>query len=220
MNISNLIVPIVALTLVAGYFVLPFLLFKSPTKGEHYSFLRYFPIEMAGEGNLTKRTFFMVYSLLAVTALSFSYALTFINLHAPLFVSAMVCFIASSVALFFNCSYSLENYRGHVYSAAALYIFLVGGELMLGSMYFALQGRTFDYSPALMIVSLILGILFLLAIFSPKLKKWAYLEKTEQDGKTIYVRPKVSPLGLLEWLCILMHGINMVLFIINYFLAG
>lgn len=220
MTISNLVLPIVALTLVAGYFVLPFVLFKSEGKGERYSFLRYFPIEMAGEGNLKKRTFFTVYSFMTVTALAFSYALTFMNFRAPLFISAMVCFLASSVALFFNCSYSLENYRGHIYSAAALYIFLVGGELMLGAMYFALQGRTFDYSPALMIVSLVLGLLLLLAIFSPKLKKWAYLEKSEENGKTIYVRPKVSPLGLLEWLCILMHGINMILFVINYFLVG
>lgn len=42
-----------------------------------------------------------------------------------------------------------------------------------------------------------------------------YLEKSEENGKTIYVRPKNSILAIYEWMFIFAHGLNMILLAIN-----
>lgn len=52
----------------------------------------------------------------------------------------------------------------------------------------------------LSILSFIIAIFYFILVMNPKLTTWAKLEKVEQNGKTIYQRPKVFYLALCEWL--------------------
>lgn len=51
----------------------------------------------------------------------------------------------------------------------------------------------------LSVISFVVAIFYFILVMNPKLSSWAKVDKVEQDGKTIYQRPKVFYLALCEW---------------------
>ncbi len=60
----------------------------------------------------------------------------------------------------------------------------------------------------------IIGGIMIVALFNPKLRDWAKLDRTEVDGVTVYEKPKINWLALYEWISIILcHVIGLILFI-------
>lgn len=59
------------------------------------------------------------------------------------------------------------------------------------------------------------GMIGALPMMNPKLNEWDRLEKTEVNGATIYVRPKINHLSTYMWGCMILVGLFHLLLIIN-----
>ena len=70
------------------------------------------------------------------------------------------------------------------------------------------------------IISLLFAVFYFLVIMNPKLTSWAKVEKVEQDGKTIYQRPKYFTLAFSEWLSIFGVPVASVLIALTYILIN
>jgi len=75
----------------------------------------------------------------------------------------------------------------------------------------------YEFNMVIGIIMGVLGFILLALLFIPQLKKWMYMDKVEENGTTIYIRPKVCSLAIVEWIFFLAQLINMILLIINYF---
>lgn len=64
-------------------------------------------------------------------------------------------------------------------------------------------------------IFLAFSLLSLVQLLNPKLKDWGMMEKTEVNGATIYVRPRVNWLAFSLWSTYLLVVIYQVLFIAN-----
>lgn len=64
-------------------------------------------------------------------------------------------------------------------------------------------------------IFLALGFLSLFQLLNPKYKNWYLMQKTEVDGATIYIRPKVNWLATSLWSTYVLVSIYQVLFIVN-----
>ena len=61
----------------------------------------------------------------------------------------------------------------------------------------------------------VLALLLVILLLNPKLSSWAKKNKTEQDGATYFLRPKVNFLALTEWIYIASLGITLILLIVD-----
>lgn len=216
MNTIGFIFPTIALILTLNFIISPLYLFNAGKgREEKYSYLRYFPCEIASASKMRRKVILIVNGTLMCASLALAYSMGLAGLPHPVFVSAMILYLISAVSLFFIIAYSLENYKGHLIAFSISYVTFWGGDIMMGLMFFLRQDRLYDFSPYIELVLGILGLLLIVPMFLPQLKHWANLEKSEENGKVIYVRPKISPLGFLEWLLIFMQALNMVLFLID-----
>lgn len=80
----------------------------------------------------------------------------------------------------------------------------------------------FDMNSVIAWIGFALAIISAIPLINPKLNDWYKLEKTEVDGATIYVRPKINWLATYIWgafiataLFQLLFGINSILVLIN-----
>jgi hypothetical protein len=199
--------PLLGLILGLVIVILPSLLFKG--KGERYSYLRYFPCELAS--SLKGRVILLTVSLLFGFSGSLAFVYNLINCRSGLFITSWILEALSFFAFIGVLLYGLDNYKAHIISDALFFVGEAGGDLALLFALLFSQGRHYDFNEPIQIIFGILGLFLLCLFFLPKLKKWSYLEKSEEDGKTVYVRPKVSPLALLEWVFLLGQLLNMVL---------
>jgi hypothetical protein len=70
------------------------------------------------------------------------------------------------------------------------------------------------------IFSFVIALFYFLLVMNPKLTSWAKVEKAEQNGKTIYKRPKYFVLAFTEWLCIFGLPLSSLLGLITYILIN
>ena len=63
-----------------------------------------------------------------------------------------------------------------------------------------------------------IAILIFISLCNPKLFNWSRMEKTEQDGKTIYIKPKVNYLALYEWIYFLLYQVSCIIVSVNFLL--
>lgn len=61
-------------------------------------------------------------------------------------------------------------------------------------------GSNYDFLIFLSVMFGFLGFVSLLSLLNPKLSSWAKMDKTEEDGKTYYVKPKINFYALYEWI--------------------
>lgn len=111
----------------------------------------------------------------------------------------------------------LSLYRSHLLTNLSSFLLL-----SLGSILFAFQrlvpgAMVFpsEIHVSVAVLSGILGFLSFFALFQKRLLNWAKLDKTEENGATYYVKPKVNLLALYEWLYFLLFEIQGLLLFFN-----
>lgn len=92
---------------------------------------------------------------------------------------------------------------------------------LLSSLAYVMEGLSFlalrdlfSFSEALIVMAVLfftLGILSLLPLTNPRLKRWYELEvSSNPDGTVSYHRPKVFPLALSEWILLFLFALSSV----------
>ncbi|MCI2069518.1 MAG: hypothetical protein LKJ88_08185 [Bacilli bacterium] len=208
--------PLLGLTLGLIILILPSLLFNA--KEEKYSFLRYFPCELAS--SLKGRIILLTVCLLFSFASSLAFVYNLINCRSGLFITSWILEALSLFAFIGVLLYGLDNYKAHIIADAIFFVGEAGGDLALLFALLFSQGRHYDFNETIQIIFGVIGFFLVCLFFLPKLKRWSYLEKSEENGKVVYVRPKVSPLALLEWVFFLGQLINQALLLISSLIAG
>lgn len=140
----------------------------------------------------------------------------FLTLHLGVFVLQMNYFL--NERLVFNLVTSIL----YVVTSALVFFVplrllkthLICSTLLIGASFlnFASLGYTaFDFynlfnkeAPfiVLTIIGFVVAIFYFGVVMNPKLTSWAKVDKVEQNGKTIYQRPKIFVLAFSEWLSI------------------
>jgi len=76
-----------------------------------------------------------------------------------------------------------------------------------------------QYPIVLGIICIVLAIIIFLLLLNPKLYRWMYLEKVEEDGVQVLKRPKVVVLSLYEWIFMgLSILLNFIITIVTIFM--
>lgn len=126
---------------------------------------------------------------------------------------SFLCLVASNVLpLNFYKSHLLTSLCGILgFSFASIlscFITVIPGALGTDQTFFL---------PICIIVG-VLGFLVFLSCFNPKLLSWAKMDKAEENGKTIYLKPKVNYLAIYEWLVYIFYNIvSLIIFISLFF---
>jgi hypothetical protein len=205
------IFPLVSIILALGIVLFPFFSFHK--KDERYSFARYFPCEMAS--SLKDKIILLGLGTLFSMCAAESYVSNLFLCRSPIFLTAMILEILSLLALLAVLAYGLDYLKIHI---IADLIFAIGegmGDVSLLLGVLIDEEKHYPFSLALGVVMGLVGLALLVLLFLPKLKRWAYLDKSEEDGKVVYVRPKVSPLALIEWIYLFGQIFNLILLAVN-----
>lgn len=133
-----------------------------------------------------------------------------------------ISFPLSLIALFISNILPLSYYRQHL----AFYVIAVSlfgfSCISLGMIKWVHgdSGSESNYTYWTLIPTLIIGIVVLVSLVNPKLMNWAKMDRTEENGKTIYVRPKVNFLALYEWVLLILMTVVPVLLFADSLICG
>lgn len=179
-----------------------------------YSFRNEFPFELTqGVGSAFIRYMHVLVLFFAIMLVFFGFYL----IEYPL---------AHFSGLIFLVSWSLTAFL--IYLVFIVKFTSVKRHLIVSSLFFLLTvlnglmfGLYLQYSPVYMqekaytIISYILSAFALLLALNPKLSRWSYMDKIEQqDGTIIMLRPRYFILALTEWSLI---AINILIMLNAYF---
>ncbi len=130
-------------------------------------------------------------------------------------------FTIECLCLYCSNLLSLTYYKLHLISSILAFFFFAAGCLLTGLITF-IGGAAINlyYNLPITIIIGVIGLLCFIALFNPKLTNWAKMQKTEEDGKVVYVRPKINYYAFYEWMCLGLNIVVSVLFLINLFITG
>ncbi len=202
-------------------YVILMVYFKSLTlKGQDVNFRNSYPYEIYSKLSIPNRILLygslFLNGILGALGLSFSFMSLNSNysfIIGVVYSVSFICLIASNVL-------SLNFYKSHLLTslcgilgfafASILCCFITVIPEALG------PEKTF-YLPICIIIG-VLGFLVLFSCFNPKLLSWAKMDKAEENGKTIFLKPKVNYLALYEWLVYIFYNvISLIIFISLFF---
>ena len=189
-----------------------------------YSFLNCFPYELnlndEGKYNVGLNILFVL-SLLFL--LGFFVILDMYLTYDKLTI-AFIAFVVF-IGLFgfsFNLFYGMRNVKTHLLFSSLLFISTL--VVLVGIAYFGIYHLFDKNTPEYDIKKIVVGfvsfaifIFYLALILSKRLRDWAEMEEVHnEDGTINYVRPKVFPLALYEWLFIVGEFISSILVLVAY----
>lgn len=181
---------------------------------EKYSFFRHFPYEMHQDAQMKFNLFFrFVLALFIASYIMFQIAV-FSNFTQ---VSHWLCMIVgalSGLLLLTLFLLSMREMKLHLFAFSASLGTTILSYAALAYLAFTtpveIPGRL-----VLKILSIVLPSLLLLFSFHPKMKTWMKLEKeVQEDGTSIYKRPRFLSLAFMEWMIILFLLLHVILCLI------
>ena len=183
------------------YLYLFLLLFFNLKQKEKNSLLNSFGYQFYSSQPFSLRI--VLYLLLFASSLliGVSEALYFSSMRSYFFLVLSFLFPLSLLFLTAGNVIPLSKYKLHILFS------------MMGFVFFSLSCLLFAFSTLVpgavlyqgsinVVCQIALGLiggLFFLLLFNPKLADWAKMEKSEVDGTTYYLKPKVNYLALYEW---------------------
>lgn len=128
-----------------------------------------------------------------------------------------ITFPLSLLLLLLSNLLSLNYYKSHIFCSTASLLLFAFSCICFGLIKIVKgdAGSSNSYTYAVLIPVFIIGLLVLLSLINPKLMNWAKMDKAEENGKTIYVRPKINFLALYEWILLCLHGIIPIFLFVN-----
>jgi len=212
----KLFFPIVALLLGISILVLPQITYRRRINDDvKFSYLNCFPYEVVI--TYTQRVILLALGTLFVMFATQSYISTIIRCTNPMYYSALLLQVVSLVVFLGTLSFGLDYYKTHIIMDVIFFLTQIGGDIMLLVAVVTRGYFPYEFNMVIGIIMGVLGFILLALLFIPQLKKWMYMDKVEENGTTIYIRPKVCSLAIVEWIFFLAQLINMILLIINYF---
>lgn len=135
----------------------------------------------------------------------------------PLFV--MLFAAASSLGLGLATVLPLSNVKGSLICWMVGILFTAGwGILSIGVTTGDLSLVGMNLIPRY--VACGLSVLLLASLLNPKVKNWSRMERTEVDGATYFLRPKVNWMSVNIWSAHLVAGLNLLLITIAIFVGN
>ncbi len=171
-------------------------------KEERNHFRNSFPYEFYKDLPLSYRL--LLYGVLALDILSLALGMAFFFLYLDSTYALAILFflVVSAFAMLISNILPLSHYKGHIIAALCGFAFFSLGSILFAFITLIPGGLILQSHISVPIVVLVgvLGFLSFFALFNPKLKNWARLDRTEENGATYYVKPKVNFLSLYEWI--------------------
>lgn len=211
-----------ALLLLLAYYILVIYSNRAIEREERNSFLNSFPYLYYQNMPMSMRLFLYILLGVGVVMLGlgesfFFSAITFSSYQLAL----AILFPIASLCLYLSNILSLNYYKMHLITSILGFFFFASACLLTGLVTFVSgTGINMYYNRAITIVIGVIGLLCFLSLLNPKLANWAKMQKTEVNGKVVYIRPKVNFYALYEWIYLSLNGIVGLLIVINIFVAG
>ena len=191
--------------------------FSFSKKKERNSFLNSFPYQFYGDMSSLERYFLYGLLCIGVFLVSLGESIYFISMKSLLFVTLSVLFPLSLVFLLLSNLIPLSKYKLHIFFAMFSFAIFMFSSLLYGISEWIEGGIVFKDSVSLFsrVVILVFGVLSLLSFVNPKLLDWPKMERSEVNGTTYYVKPKVNFLALYEWAYLLLQLVSGIIFFAN-----
>lgn len=115
----------------------------------------------------------------------------------------------------------LSYYRLHLFFSALSFALFDASTMCLATAKW-IQAVPFpeEYSLPVFITIGIIGLIGFLSLFNPKLLDWFKMDRAEENGKVIYVKPKVNWYAFYEWLYLIAMVIVGFLLLLNQIVCG
>ena len=167
---------------------------------------------------------YLTYAVLSLNLLAnvlgMAFFFTAIGTTYALFVLGALAI--GAICLFVSNILPLSSYKTHIaFSLLGFGFFALGA--ILFSFFTVIPGALLLTGHIAVFIAVLIGILGFLtffALFNPKLKNWYRLDKTEENGATYYVKPKVNFLALYEWLAYLFVNLTVFLLFVDILVTG
>ncbi len=160
----------------------------------------------------------LLYSFLAISTLTNMTGMSFFFIYFSTGFSYILSVLMplSLLALTVGNLLSLEHYRIHIISSAVSF-FLFPLTCLLFSFSTVIPGALLYPERTIPFIQVLLGVvggILLIILINPKLMDWYKMEKTEENGKTYYVKPKINAFAFYEWVYLIsMNAVSFLLFL-------
>ncbi len=187
-------------------------------KGE-YSILNCFPFESYKKEN--QRYILGVLVILYAVISSISAISVFNQVNFMNVISNQILYCISFLSLIGVFMFKFENYKSHLISTCLFLIGSFGANILTcATCIIAICNKIpFEINTIICFIIGAIGLFQVGFILFSKVDKWMKMDKVEENGKVIYVRPKTNPLALLEWFNLYIGIFVQVLFLISSILT-
>lgn len=183
-------------------------------RNSKFDIRNHYPFEVSSDYDYKSRVLYMFLYATFITCAALSYTLVLTDISSYMGKLSAVAFILSMLFLLIVSFVDLSYCKLHLIFAIGYFITAIGGTALVACAAF-FGGGNIQFNKVIAIIMAVIGVVLLAILFVPKLKNWMYLEKSEEDGKTIYVRPKYSLLAFYEWIYLFAHMAFMILICVS-----
>ena len=180
------------------------------------SFLSTYPSDLINDSNskVTKTILYWLYLILS----GFNFVFFFFTFNTKTtLIGGCILLFASLLAIILPF---FKNIKSLSYYSIIYFLISSFGSLMcgLGGIVEVQIAGHYSYPLWLAIIFIIIGVIEFGLVFVPPLWNIQFNQKTEENGKTIYIRPKKSILSLFQWIYLGIGYIQCILLLIASFL--
>ena len=208
--------------LVVLYFVLLIFSNMAVRKEERNSFNNSFPYLYYQNMPMSMRIFLYIILGLGLVFIGMGECMFFSGLTFTCYQFVLsILFPLSALFLYISNILPLDYYKSHlIFSVLAFFLFAT--ESFLTGLIPFVSGSTLEnfYNKPIQFIIGAIGLICFASLLNPKLANWAKMEKTEVNGKVIYVRPRINFYALYEWVYLLLMAVVSLLLFINMFVSG
>ena len=208
--------------LVILYFVLLIFSNMSVRKEERNSFANSFPYLYYQNMPMSMRIFLYIILGLGLVLIGMGECLFFSGLTFTCYQFVLsILFPLSTLFLYISNILPLNYYKSHLIFSILAFFFFATASFLTGLIPFV-SGSTLEtfYNKPIQFIIGAIGLICFASLINPKLANWAKMEKTEVNGKVIYVRPRINFYALYEWIYLILIAVVSLLLFINMFVSG
>lgn len=208
--------------LVILYFVLLIFSNMSVRKEERNSFNNSFPYLYYQNMPMSMRIFLYIILGLGLVLIGMGECLFFSGLTFTCYQFVLsILFPLSALFLYISNILPLNYYKSHLIFSILAFFFFATASFLTGLIPFV-SGSTLEtfYNKPIQFIIGAIGLICFASLLNPKLANWAKMEKTEVNGKVIYVRPRINFYALYEWIYLILMAVVSLLLFINMFVSG
>ncbi len=183
---------------------------------KEFSFKNSYPYELYFNMSIPQRVFVYSMLFLSVGLGSVGFIFAFQSLLTSYALIIGIAYGVSYIALAISNVLPLTFYKSHIFSALFGLFGFAFASILLCFITVIPSGMLMEnLDLPVVIIAGVFGFIVLLSCFNPKLLLWGRMDKTEEDGKTYYLKPKINYLALYEWVLFLLYNITILMVLIS-----